>query len=43
MIILLLLFALMMEVLYSPRLDYTREGKLLLWYGKDVRKHIVLF
>lgn len=34
--------ALIIEIAYSPRLGYTREGNVLLWYGKKERKYIVL-
>lgn len=30
------------ELFLKPRLDYTREKKLLLWYGRKVRNYIVL-
>ena len=33
----------LIEIFFKPRLDYTRERKLLLWYGRKVRNYIVLF
>lgn len=32
-----------LEILFHPRLGFTRENKILLWYGKRKRKYIVLF
>ena len=31
------------EIELRPRIGFTREGKMLLWYGKRNRKFIVLF
>ncbi len=39
----ILVVALIVEVNIQPRLDFTRDGKVLLWYGSVVRKYIVLF
>jgi len=39
-IILIVLF--FSDLMWKPRLDFTREGNLLLWYGKTTRKHIKL-
>lgn len=33
---------LIIEFTLKPRLDYTREGKLLLWYGNTTRRYIVI-
>jgi hypothetical protein len=38
----LLAAILIIEIAFSPRLGYTREGNILLWYGKKERKYIVL-
>ena len=40
-IILLIIIA--VEVVFSPRLDYTNEGNLLLWYGRKFRNYIKIF
>lgn len=40
---LILLAAIIIEIKFSPRLGYTREGKILLWYKAGyTRKYIVL-
>lgn len=31
------------EVLFSPRLDFTRDGFVLLWYGRRNRKCFILW
>lgn len=31
------------EIFIKPRLDFTRDKKLLLWYGRKYRNYIVLF
>jgi len=38
-----LLITLIIEILFRPRLDYTTQNKLLLWYGVAERDYIVLF
>lgn len=38
MIYLILLF--IIEVAFRPRLDYTRDKDLLLWYGRNNRNYI---
>jgi hypothetical protein len=30
---------LLIEIIFKPRLDYTSEGWLILWYGHKVRKY----
>jgi hypothetical protein len=35
--------ALIIEIVFSPRLGFTREDKVLLWYGKKKRNYIVLW
>lgn len=43
-IIIIFLIIILTEILYSPRLDYTKDEDLLLWYnGKPKRKYIVIF
>jgi len=34
---------LLIEIIFKPRLDLTRERKLLLWYGRKRRDYIELF
>jgi len=44
MIIAILFFIILfIELSLSPRFDYTREKKLLLWYGRKTRNYIVIF
>jgi len=33
----------LIELLFKPRLDFTREKKLLIWYGRRIRNYVVLF
>ena len=40
--IVILIMAVLIEIQARPRLDKTRDGKLLLWYGKNQRKFIEL-
>jgi hypothetical protein len=42
-LILILIVLLFAEVFYVPRVDYTRDNKVILWYGKKIRKYKVLF
>jgi hypothetical protein len=42
MIIGILIFAILIEVVFKPRLDITIDKKLLLWYGRRKRNYIVL-
>lgn len=39
---LLLLLLLIIELIYKPRIDFTRDGKCLVWYGRNNRKYIEL-
>jgi len=39
-IILILIF---IELIFSPRVDITKNKDVLLWYGKTKRKYIKLF
>lgn len=41
-ILLILLVLLIIELICRPRIDFTRNGKCLLWYGRKVRKYIEL-
>lgn len=41
--ILILIIALIIEAVYSPRLDYTHNDQLLLWYGKKKREFFIIF
>ena len=38
----LLVCILTLYLIYLPSIDYTREGKYILWYGRNKRKYIVL-
>ena len=42
MIQLVLLGILLIEILFKPRLDKTRKGDMLLWYGRKQRKYKIL-
>lgn len=42
-IIIILIMLFFVEITIYPRLDFTREKKLLLWFGKRNRKYIVIF
>lgn len=42
-IVTILIILFLIEIFLKPRLDFTREKKLLLWYGKRTRNYIVLF
>jgi len=39
-VVALILLALIIEMIFRPRFDATRDKKLLLWYGKNNRKYI---
>jgi hypothetical protein len=39
----ILIIIVFVEIDYKPRLDYTRDKKLLLWYGKPYRKFKILY
>jgi hypothetical protein len=41
-VIIILIIALVVESQLSPRLGFTRENRILLWYGKRNRKYVVL-
>lgn len=38
----LFIFAFIIEIIFMPRIDITREKDVLLWYGKKHRKFINL-
>lgn len=42
-LLLSLLVLIIIEGTLSPRLGFTRENKVLLWYGRRKRKYVVLF
>jgi hypothetical protein len=42
-VIIILVIALIIETTFSPRLGFTIEDKVLLWYGKRERNYIVLW
>ena len=42
-VIIILAIALIIEIVFSPRLGFTTEDKILLWYGKSKRNYIVLW
>jgi len=42
-IIIILVIALIVEITFSPRIGFTREDRILLWYGKKKRDYIVLW
>lgn len=42
-LILIILIVFLIEAFISPRLDYTKNKKLLLWYGNAKRKYIILW
>lgn len=39
----ILLIVVIVEATLRPRLDKTREGDILLWYGRTTRKYIKLW
>lgn len=41
-VIAILIVALVIEIQLSPRLGFTIENRILLWYGKRNRKYVVL-
>jgi hypothetical protein len=41
-VIAILAIAFIVEISFSPRLGFTRENRILLWYGKRNRKYVVL-
>lgn len=38
----IMIFVFSAEISLKPRFDFTREGKILLWYGRYFRKYIVI-
>lgn len=43
MILLLVLAAVFIELVWAPRFDFTRDKKLLLWYGITHRRYVKIF
>lgn len=43
LLLFIIIVLILLEILFYPRLDFTRDKKLLLWYGKVNRNFIVLF
>lgn len=41
--LLILLCALWLILVLNPRIDKTKEGYVVLWYGERIRKYIILF
>lgn len=42
-VIIILVIALIVEIMFSPRIGFTREDRILLWYGKLNRNYIVIW
>ena len=42
-LIAILIIGVALEVAFKPRLDYTHGDQLLLWYGRENRKHFLIF
>jgi hypothetical protein len=42
MIITIIIIALLIEIFLKPRLDFTKDRALVLWYVKKIRKYIIL-
>lgn len=32
----------LMKFIWDPKIDYTRNGEIILWYGKKIRKYITI-
>ncbi len=43
LIISILILIFYIELYYKPRLDYTKEKKLLLWFGNTKRRYITIY
>lgn len=41
--LIIIIITLLIEIIYSPRLDTTKENNLLLWYGNPNRKYLKLW
>lgn len=37
-----LIISLALELIFKPRIDYTRKGDTVLWYGRKNRKYIII-
>jgi len=42
-VMIILVIALIVEVMFRPRIGFTTEDTILLWYGKTKRDYIVLW
>ena len=42
-VLIILVIALIVEIMFNPRIGFTREDRILLWYGKTKRYYIVLW
>jgi hypothetical protein len=38
----LIIFLILIEIIFKPRLDITEQKAVLLWYGRKVRNYIIL-
>lgn len=38
-----ILITIFIELIFRPRIDITKEKNVLLWYGKNKRKFIILY
>lgn len=41
--VIILAIALILEIMFSPRIGFIRENRILLWYGKTKRNYIVIW
>jgi hypothetical protein len=41
-LLILVVVTLIIHISYAPLIDITRDGKIVLWYGRKERKFIVL-
>jgi len=41
-IIRVLIISLALEFIFKPRVDYTRKGDTVLWYGRKNRNYIII-
>jgi len=37
-----IIFLILIEIIFKPRLDITEQKALLLWYGRKIRNYIIL-
>jgi hypothetical protein len=43
LLLFIIIVLILLEILFYPRLDFTRDKKILLWYGRLNRNFIVIF